>query len=296
MWPPFKSRYELSRAFPDEKSCIAYLEERRWKGKVVSPYDSTSKVYNFGNGKYRCANTKKFFNVKTGTIFEGTKLSLLKWFEAIWILYSHKKGISSTILAKEIGVTQSTAWRIMRLLREISKFENNWILDGEVELDETFVGGKNKNRHWDKKVPKSQGRSFKDKTPVLGMLQRGGKLVCKVVANTSFRKLTPPIIIHVKRTAKLNMDEWEGYKLVKSIYKYGVVNHKEKQYVNGDAHTNTIEGFWSILKRGIIGIYHRVSKKYLQLYVNEFVFRYNTRSMTDRERFDYFLENAFMNC
>lgn len=292
LWPPFKSRYELSRAFPDERSCIVFLEELRWNGKVTSPYDSASKVYNFGNGKYKCSKTKKFFNVKTGTIFQGTKIPLQKWFEAMWILSSHKKGIASTALAGELGLQQKTAWRMMHLIRKIYAHENNWTLDGEVELDETFVGGKNKNRHWDKKVKNSQGRSFKDKVPVMGMLQRRGKVVCRVIANTSYKQLTANIIKHVKRTAKLYMDEWHGYWLVKKIYDYGMVDHGKKQYVNGKAHTNSIEGFWKMLK-GIMAIYHKVSKRYLHLYVNESVFRYNTRRQKNRERFDLLLKYVF---
>ena len=177
----FTSLFSLSQAFPTEESCLTYLEQHFWKNGVVSPFDPTSKVYNYGNHKYRCKNTGKNFTVRTNTLFHGSKVSLQKWFMAIWLIANYKKGISSCQLAKEIGVRQATAWHMLHRIRECFFCENDYKLDGEVELDETFVGGKNKNRHKNKKVRHSQGRSFKDKTPVLGMLQRGGKVVCRVV-------------------------------------------------------------------------------------------------------------------
>lgn len=180
---------------------------------------------------------------------------------------------------------------MLHRIRECFFCENDYKLDGEVELDETFVGGKNKNRHKNKKVRHSQGRSFKDKTPVLGMLQRGGKVVCRVVKSTSKKHLTAPILRTVKRTAKLFTDEWCGYDTVGKIYERKIVDHGKGQYVCGDAYTNTIEGFWSGLKRGIIGIYHKVSRKHLCRYVNEFVFRYNTKKISGVERFNLLLCN-----
>jgi transposase-like protein len=158
-------------------------------------------------------------------------------------------------------------------------------------LDESFVGGKNKNRHANKKVKNSQGRSFKDKTSVLGMLERGGKVVCRVVKSTSKKHLTAPILRTIKRSATLFTDEWQGYDTVGKIYTRYVVDHGKGQYVDEDAYTNTIEGFWSIMKRGIIGIYHKTSRKHLHRYVNEFVFRYNTRKVNDNMRFNLLLCN-----
>jgi hypothetical protein len=154
---------------------------------------------------------------------------------------------------------------------------NDGKLNGTVEPDETFVGGRNKNRHRNKKVPKSQGRSLNDKTPILGMLERGGRVRALVMPNTRASSLTAPILENVDCRATLYTDEWGGYRLVKKIYAHSQVDHSRGQYVNGDVTTNTIEGFWSILKRGIIGVYHHASRKYLQLYANEYEFRYNTR-------------------
>ena len=288
----FNSLIGLIKTFPTEQSCIDHLTKLRWNGYVVSPFDPTSKVYKCKGNKYRCKNTGKYFNVRTNTLFDNTKVELVKWFMAIWLVSGHKKGISSIQLSRDIGVTQKTAWFMLQRIRKCFGCENNHQLDGDVELDETFVGGKNKNRHADKKVPKCQGRSFKDKTPVLGMLERGGMAVCRVVKDTSTKSLTAPILRTVKRTATLFTDEWCGYDAVGKIYTRHIVDHSKKQYVDGDATTNRIEGFWSILKRGIIGIYHRISREHLHRYVNEFVFRYNTRRHTEMARFNLLLQNT----
>jgi hypothetical protein len=165
-------------------------------------------------------------------------------------------------------------------------------LDNEVEVDETFVGGKNKNRHESKKVKESQGRSVKDKTPVFGMVERDGKLVAKKVDNTNSETLTKEAIKVIKESAKVYSDEWLGYKGVSKIYDHSVIKHNQNEYVNGRVHTNTIEGFWSLLKRGIFGIYHSTSSKHLQKYVDEFVFRYNTRESKESNRFNLMLANT----
>ena len=168
-------------AFPDEDSCLDHLENIRWKDDITSPFDPESKVYKCKNHRYKCKNTGKYFNVKTNTLFEGTRIPLQKWFIATWMFLTHKKGVPSCQLARDLGVTQKTAWFMLHRIRLCFSFENDSELDNEVEVDETFVGGKNKNRHRDKKVKKCQGRSFKDKTPVIGMIERGGKAVAKVI-------------------------------------------------------------------------------------------------------------------
>ena len=148
----FNSLYDFYSAFPTEESCIAYLEYKRWANGVVSPYDATSKVYKRGDGMYRCKNTGKNFNVRVGTIFEGTKLPLRKWFLSIYLICNHKKAISATQLSSDINVTLKTAWFLLQKIRKTFQVVQYKKLDGEVELDETFVGGKNKNRHANKKV------------------------------------------------------------------------------------------------------------------------------------------------
>ena len=247
----FNSLFELLEAFPTEESCIRYLEGLRWKEGVTSPFDPDSKVYICSKGRYMCKNTGRLFNVKTGTIFENTKLSLRKWFMAIWLILSHKKGISSMQLARDIKVTQKTAWFILQRVRICLICKNEGKLNNEVEADETFVG-KNKNRHRDKKVKRCQGRSFKDKTPVLGMLERKGNVIARVIKNTSKSELTPKIIEFVDRNAVLYTDEWHGYNEVDKLFYHYSIDHSRGQYGMGRIHTNTIEGFWTLLKRGYI--------------------------------------------
>ncbi len=287
----FKSVIELFEVFSTEQSCIDHLEQLRWNGNVVSPFDSTSKVYKCKDNKYRCKNTGKYFNVRTNTLFDNTKISLRKWFAAVWLVTCHKKGISSLQLSRDIDVTQKTAWFMLQRIRNCFGIENNNNLTNTVELDETYVGGKNKNRHSDKKVEFSQGRSTKDKTPVFGMVERKGKLNAKVVSDTGCETLTRETVQYVS-DALICTDEWWGYNSIKKLFKHSIVNHKAKEYVRGDIYTNTIEGFWSLLKRGIIGIYHFTSKHHLQKYIDEFVFRYNTRNFSECERFNLLLQNT----
>lgn len=287
----FNSILDLLKAFPDEQTCIDHLEKLRWNGNVLSPFDKTSKVYKCKGNKYRCKNTGKYFNVKTNTLFDNTKIQLQKWFLAIYLVTSHKKGISSLQLSRDLDITQKTAWFMLQRIRNCFGISDNDQLDNEVEIDETFVGGKNKNRHTDKKVENSQGRSFKDKTPVLGMIERKGKLIAKVINDTKGETLTPEIINTVKITASVITDEWMGYNSLQRIYDHSFVKHNQGEYVKGSIYTNTIEGFWSLLKRGIVGIYHFTTRKHLQKYVDEFVFRYNTRQISTQNRFNYLLSN-----
>ena len=289
-----KSVLELIKAFPDEQTCINHLEILRWNGYVISPFDETSKVYKCKGNKYQCKNTGKYFNVKTNTLFDNTKVGLQKWFLAIWICTSYKKGISSVQLAKEIDVTQKTAWFLLQRIRNCFGIDNEEPLDGIIESDETFVGGKNKNRHKDKKVAQSQGRSFKDKTPVLGLLQRDGNVRAFVVANTQAKTLQPIIRKNVKKHSVFISDEWLGYNGLDCDYDHHIIDHSKKQYVdfnNPEIHSNSIEGFWSILKRGYNGIYNWWSRKHMQKYVDEFVFRFNLRKETQFIRFTKLLFN-----
>lgn len=203
----FNSLIELVKAFPAEQDCIDHLETLRWKGFVVSPFDPTSKVYKCKDNKYRCKNTGKYFNVRTNTLFDNTKVELIKWFMAIWLVTSHKKGISSLQLARDIQVTQKTAWFMLQRIRKCFGVENDSELNNEVEIDETFVGGKNKNRHADKKIENSQGRSVKDKTAILGMVERKGKLVTRQIESTASEHITPEVIIKNVKEAMVYTDE-----------------------------------------------------------------------------------------
>lgn len=288
----FKSLAEMRKALPTEKKCLAYLEKILWPNGVVSPYDPTSKVYKRKDGTYRCKNTGKNFNVKVGTIFENTKLPLTTWFEAIYLITVHKKGMSSLQLSTLLHVTLKTAWYLSHRIRECYQY-NGGKLEGEVELDETFVGGKNKNRHKNKKAKKCQGRAFVDKVPVFGAMQRGGKVVCKVLKNTSWKQLTPAVLRNVKRSSTLYMDEWCGYCKIQKLYSHHVVDHGHGIYVDGSAYTNSIEGFWgNYCKRVINGIYYMISRKHMQRYFNEFSFRYNTKDLTSSQK----IQEVILNC
>ena len=283
----FNSIIELIQKFNTEQKCIEFLEEQKWNGNVVSPYDSTSKVYKCKNNLYKCKNSNKFFNVRTNTMFENSNISLQTWFMAIYLIASHKKGISSCQIAKDLNVTQKTGWFLLQRIRKCFNFENNSILSNEVEIDETYLGGFSSAT---KGQPGGQGRSTKYKSAVLGMVERGGKVNAMKVENTRGSTIIPNVVKYIK-DATVYTDEWIGYKKVKEMYEHYVINHSSSQYVNGKIYTNTIEGFWSLLKRGFLGTYHFVSKKHLQIYVDEFVFRYNTKGMNEYCRFVHLMSN-----
>jgi transposase-like protein len=283
----------LLEIFPTEQTCINYFEEKRWKGTVISPFDSASRVYKCANNKYRCKNTGKYFSVRTGTVFENSKLPLQKWFLSFYLLSSNKKGISSRQLVKYISITQKSAWFVLHRLRFAFKHPNfRTMLKDFVEVDETFIGGKNKNRHWNKKVPNSQGRSWKDKVPVLGMLERGGNLITQVIPNTRQNTLEPIIRAYIEKGSNVYTDEWYRHSNLSENYNHQWINHCAKRYVSGRTTTNSIESIWSHLKRMVYGIYHWVSKKHLSKYVDEFTLRFNTREYGDQDRFNLALSSA----
>jgi len=287
----FKSITDLIKAFPDEQICIDHLEILRRNGDVISLFYNTSKVYKCKDNKNRYKNTGKYFNVKTNTIFDNTKLGLHKWFLAIYIVTSHKKGISSLQLSRDLDITQKSAWFLLQRIRQCFGIENNNELDNEVEIDETYLGSKNKNCYASKKVEHSQGRSAINKTSVVGMVERNGKINARKVENVHSETLSKAVVDNVKQTALLYTDEWLGYNGLKRNYAHSNVKHKQKESVNGRVHTNTIERFWSLLKRCIMVIFHFTSKKQLQRYVDEFVFRYNTRHNSTQIRFNALLTN-----
>ena len=214
----FRTLIELTETFSDEQKCIDFLEQILWNGNPVSPFDPTSKVYKCKNNRYRCKNTGKYFNVKTGTIYENTKVSLKNWFIVIWMCMSHKSGLSSMEIQRTLKITQKTAWFMLQRIRKCCEFDNQSVLDNEVEMDETYVGGKNKNRHANKKAKYSQGRSCKDKVPVFGMIERNGKVVAHVVPSTTSKDLIPRVIKHVNLLATVYTDEWGAYNRLNDTY------------------------------------------------------------------------------
>jgi transposase-like protein len=245
------------------------------------------KIYRFRTREiFKCASCNEQFSAKVGTIFEKSKIELNKWMLTIYLNSANKKGISSHQLAKEISVSQKTAWFMLHRIRKVVQPTHNDKLDGVVMSDETFVGGRNKNRHKDKKVKNSQGRSFIDKTPVIGLKQQNGEIRCFVIADTTKENIHPVINEHVKEGSVFVSDEWKGYYGLSEKYNHQVVEHRFGLYKSKDGYsTNSVEGFWGLFKRIIIGIYHYVSPKHMQRYVDEIAFKYNTRSLNSGERF-----------
>ena len=290
MLPEFKSIFDLLKAFPTEQSCIDHLEKLSWDGNPVSPFDANSKVYKCAGNKYKCKTTGKYFNVRTGTIFDNTKIPLQKWFLALYVFSSHKKGISSHQLARDITVTQKSAWFLLHRLRYAFDHPNfKAALGNTVEIDETFCGGDSKNKHTNKKTKNENGNTISDKVPVLGMIERDGNVKAFVVLNREKDTIIPIIKENVKAESKIMTDEYPAYDGLKENYTHKTVNHGAKEYVNEMAHTNGIENFWSHLKRGIDGIYHWVSVDHLQSYCDEFTLRFNTRKFGTQQRFDFVL-------
>lgn len=291
---PFKSILELLRAFPNEQSCIDHLEYLRWNGNVISPFDPTSKVYKCKDNKYRCLNTKKYFNVRTGTIFEGTKIPLQQWFLSIYLFTVGSKGISSYTLAKELNITQKTSWFLLSRIRYAMDHES-FIkeMEGATQSDEAFIGGSNSNRHANKKVKHDRKRNFKDKATVIG-LYKNGVVKAQVIKSPSVKNIWPILRKNVQEGAVLVSDDWGAYRNTYERYEHQVVRHNVGSYVNYAGYTtNGIEGFWSHLKKNFIGIYHNiVSKKHMQTYVNECCFRYNMRELPVSAKMDILLQDT----
>jgi transposase-like protein len=293
----FKNLIEVTQYFSDKQKCIDYLTSIRWNdGNITCPHCGKDKIYALQGAtkRFKCASCRKQFSATKGTIFENSPISLQKWFVAVYLLTAHKKGISSLQLSRDISVTQKTAWFMLQRIRFALKHKsfNAPVMDSTVECDETYIGGKNKNRHVSKRVANSQGRSVKDKAPVFGLVERNGRVVAMVVKDTTKNTIQPIIEQHVTKGANVMTDEWKAYIGLNKNFNHGVVQHGEGVYKIGDIHTNTIEGFWSLLKRGIIGIYHNVSVKHLDKYVDEFEFRYNNRDLKDFAKFESMLSLA----
>lgn len=268
---------QVYRQFPAQQDCIKHLEKVRWNDIPVCPYcKSTKQTPLPKEQRYHCNNCNTSYSVTVGTVFHKTKVDLQKWFLAISLVLNAKKGLSARQLGRDIEVTKDTAWfMLMRLRRAF--FEYGKLLEGIVEGNETYMGGKNKNRHSDKKTKGGQGRGGGDKTPVIGVLQRDGKVKAQKSKDVSGKTLRSFIKRNVKEGSVINTDEWRGYNGLSKNYLHYVINHGSGEYVNGNVHTNTLEGFWSLLKRGVVGQYHYVTEKYLNRYIDEFCYRYNNR-------------------
>lgn len=290
---------EVMKRFPDQESCIEHLEKIRWRGESQCPHCESYDVYKRVHeketgriGRWNCRECKATFKVTCGTVFHGTKIELQKWFLAISLMLNAKKSLSSHQLSRDLELNQSTAWSMMHRLRGEMAKKSDVLLEGIIEADETYIGGKPRKRNKkEDREPVKRGRGT-NKDAILGIVERGGKVVAKLATDLTGRTILNFIQKHVNMSeSELMTDEFRGYQTVGREMKHSIINHQE-QYVDGDIHTNTIEGFWSLLKRAWYGSHHHYKTAYTPLYVAEACYKYNNRG--NKEIFWGFLKESVL--
>lgn len=289
--------------FSNEADCRAYLVQQRWDGSPVCPYCGCTKWYNIEGGKrFKCGSNTcyKKYSVTVGTVFHASNIPLTTWFPAMYIITAHKKGISSVQLSKDLGVTQKTAWFILHRIRESLKDKDSSLLKGTIEADETYMGRKFRSDYVGlspDEVEYKLNKTNDGKGAVLGLVERDTKKVKALVfPNNNRDNITQAVRENVEKGSKLHTDESYLYRALEQEYYRETVVHGKKEWVrdsivSGRVHTNNVENFWSVMKRGIYGIYHQVSFKHLQRYCDEFSYRYNSRDLTDGQRFEVSLQS-----
>lgn len=284
-WLPYMNLIEVMERYPDQESCIEHLERIRWRGTPVCPFCGCIEVVRKKEdgvgrvGRFHCSACKASFKVTHGTVFHGTKIPLQKWFLAISLIINAKKGLSSYQLQRDLDLNQKTAWCILTRIRAEMSKKGGALLQGIIEADETYIGGKprKENKKEDRENAK-RGRGT-SKTPVIGAVERGGKVVAEVAENLTGRRILEFIKKAVKiKDSELMTDEFYAYNAIGCEMKHQIVNHQE-QFVDGDVHTNTIEGFWSLLKRAWYGSHHHYTTGFTPLYVAERCYIYNYRNL-----------------
>jgi transposase-like protein len=294
----FSNLKELVQSMPSEEVCRGYLAKQRWAdGKAICPYCGCSKCYVVAKGKrYKCSQCKLLFSVTVGTVFEDSNVPLSKWFLAVYLIGSHKKGISSYQVAKDCGVSQKTGWFMLHRIREIMRSKVNDKLDNIVEVDEVWVGGRVSNMSKERRRKlREEKKTYSTKTMVMGLVERGGNLKLITLGKSNHAQALQPVVRkHVDKDAVIITDGLPSYEgLNKDFAGHESVNHMEQEFVRDKVfHTNTIEGAFSLLKRSIIGIYHKASPEHLSRYCDETAYRYNTRKIKDPLRFDHLLQNC----
>jgi hypothetical protein len=283
---PQMTAAQFDAAFPDEEACKAYLVARRWPDGVHCPRCGNPKIYDLKSRRWhwqceQCAPDGYRFSHIAGTIFENTNKPLRDWFKVAHLMLASKKGMSALQIMRYMGFgSYKTAWLMCHKIRT-ALIEDVQKLGGIVEVDESFIGGKDKNKHWDKKDRLPREHRLSTKTPVIGAVSRKGNVVARVldrVTSEAARTFVREMVSD--KVSLLATDESRVYEGL-TEYNHQTVDHHRKQYVIGAIHTNTIEGFWSIFKRGVVGTFHKMSAKYMPLYVAEFQFRYNNRENAD---------------
>ena len=270
----------LSR-YNTQKKCIEYLEGLRWGKTPCCPYcsskRSTTKTQEY---RHTCNECGKSYSVLVGTIFESTKLSLSKWFAAICLILNAKKGISSLQLSRDIGVNRNTAWYLQKRIRQAMQ-ENDFMLKGVVEIDETYVGGSLSNKHYFTKLKsnKYHKSGMEHKTPVLGMVEREGRIILKVLEKSSGKEIKPFVKSKIAPNSTIITDGFGAYYGLNDHFQNHIVlNHSQYKRSINQFNTCTLEGFWTLVKRAFIGQYHKISKNYLQDYLNELAFKHNHKN------------------